>query len=804
MVLAIVVVVVLVATALVVAAQVDGTASSGLTGGLIVATLIAIAATVAVGATYVESRRVGDRLRQSITELSDTQAAIRRLLDDLPDAVMSLDADGNISTANEKAARLTGRPADELVGRAFLAMVGDGDRDVVVERWRFDVPAAVSAESMRTGSAVFELVAADGETHIVEASLHRPSNAEPDGGAIGGAVDAPGAQLDGVVVVLRDVTDRTRSSVALDAARRRFQQAFHTAPSGMALVRLDDRRIIDANHSLAEMLDVSIDDLIGRGIHELIHRDDLRAAAAQRARVELGMEETFVLEQRYRRRDGEYIVANTRISLTEDEGVRLAITHIEDVSAERRSAERLTFAATHDELTSLPNRAAALQRLERVAQNAGPGELSVLFVDLDHFKVINDSLGHSVGDAVLQEVASRLRDSAPAPADVARIGGDEFLVIGGADGGVLAERLRRSLHGAMTVHHDGDVAAVAGRTGETDRRASAIFDEDDDDELVVTVSIGVAVNSAARVAGEELVRDAEAAMHRAKATGRDRVERFTVTTRESSLEVLRTSSELRRGLDRGEIVPYFQPIVALAGGELEGFEVLARWLHPDRGLLAPGQFLPVAEEVGLVGDLGARVLRDALAQLARWRSRGLTFASGSMSVNVATQQLADPGFVGVVGDALRETGVDADSLWLEITETALMEDTAAADAALRELRGLGLHVAVDDFGTGYSSLTYLKRFPVEAIKVDRSFVSGLGLEADDTSIVEAVIGLGHSLGVSVTAEGVETPLQLNRLRELRCDRGQGYLFGRPRNTEIVEAERSSGEPMWSDSATSLP
>ncbi len=236
-------------------------------------------------------------------------------------------------------------------------------------------------------------------------------------------------------------------------------------------------------------------------------------------------------------------------------------------------------------------------------------------------------------------------------------------------------------------------------------------------------------------------------------------------------------------------MPYFQPIVDLDGGQVVGFEVLARWLHPDRGLLVPGQFLPMAEEAGLMVDLGGRILRDSLAQLAHWRGAGLRFADCSLSVNVATQQLIDGSFLDLVHDALGETGIDADSLWLEITETALMADTTAAGEALRDLRGLGLHLSVDDFGTGYSSLTYLKRFPVEAIKIDRSFVTGLGLEADDTSIVEAVVRLGHSLGLSVVAEGVETPLQLNRLRELGCDKGQGYLFGRPRPAGITAADR---------------
>ena len=220
-----------------------------------------------------------------------------------------------------------------------------------------------------------------------------------------------------------------------------------------------------------------------------------------------------------------------------------------------------------------------------------------------------------------------------------------------------------------------------------------------------------------------------------------------------------------------------------------GYEVLARWLHPDRGLLTPNHFLPLAEETGLLVDLGTEMLRNSLAQLAAWRAAGHDFANCSLSVNVGNRQLLDPAFYKLVGELLGETGIDADSLWLEITETSLLADVKAATVTLRELRSLGLHLSVDDFGTGYSSLTYLKRFPVEAIKVDRAFVSGLGIENEDTTIVEAVVKLGQALGLAVIAEGIETPLQLSRLRELGCDKGQGYLFGRPRPAALIESER---------------
>ena len=583
-----------------------------------------------------------------------------------------------------------------------------------------------------------------------------------------------------LAVRLRDVTEREERSRALEQARRRFQLAFHSAPTGMALVRLDDSVILDANRSLAEMLERPIDDLVGRTIREVTHPDDLRAAQPDRARLALGIADTYLLDQRYLRSDGEFVWARTRVAVTEDDGVALAITHIEDVTEQRRSAELLQWAATHDELTGLPNRTGLVQGLEAMLADAAPGDVAVLFVDLDHFKSVNDSLGHGIGDTFLAAMSVRLRDTVGPDAVLARFGGDEF---------VIATRRPVRRDDTPTGVGDDDRLDSHVEMAERVRHAVGRPVVVEGTELFVSASVGFTVNHELNASAADLLRDADAAMYRAKARGRNCVEAFAPGTHETTVLALRTINELRRGLERGEVVPYFQPIVELTSGHVVGFEALARWRHPERGLLGPDQFLPMAEETGLVGSIGAAILRDALAQFAGWRSRDLPFArSATLSVNVSSRQLVDPGFAGLVAELLAETGMPSDALWLEITESALLADVKASAVALRNLRGLGLHLAVDDFGTGYSSLTYLKRFPLEALKIDRSFVTGLGLNTDDTTIVEAVVKLGHSFGISVVAEGLETPLQLALLRELNCERGQGYLFGRPRPAHLIESD----------------
>ena len=692
-------------------------------------------------ATWYHSSTLSDRLSDNIKNLRHTEAELRALLDDLPDSVIVLDGQGRIVEANKLVLDITGRTHADVRNKTFASLVRPGDRAMLLDAWsklRSGVPVS---------SPVFPFDHPDGREILLEADVHVPIR-DPER----------------VVVTLRDITSRLREAHDLDLAQERFRLAFHGAPTGMALSSAENGLLIDVNESLATMLGYTRVELVGRAVQSITHPDDWQRAETHTAGMSA---DSYHMEQRYIRKDKSVMWARAWVSVMDDgDGRGLSITHIEDITEQRHSAERLEWAATHDQLTRLPNRFRFLEQLARYLETSEPGAVAVMFIDLDNFKVINDSLGHGVGDELLRGMSERLRAVVRDRDMLSRFGGDEFIVmlcdIGATVSPVeIAERLRAEIAQPLVV---------------------------DGAELFVTASIGIAVADRAGVSTTDLLRDADAAMYRAKARGRDCVEVFSPGTHDATVLTLRTTTELRRGLERHEIVPYYQPIVQLDTGHLVGFEVLARWRHPDRGLLGPEQFLPMAEETGLIGEVGAAVLRSSLSQLGQWRIRLPRFADLTVSVNVSGRQLMSSVFHGTVAEALSESGLDADALWLEITESALMSDVKAATVALRELRNLGLHLAVDDFGTGYSSLTYLKRFPVEAIKVDRSFVSGLGIDPEDTTIVEAVVKLGHSLGLLVVAEGVETPLQLARLREISCDHGQGYVFGRPRPAELVESE----------------
>jgi diguanylate cyclase (GGDEF)-like protein len=412
--------------------------------------------------------------------------------------------------------------------------------------------------------------------------------------------------------------------------------------------------------------------------------------------------------------------------------------------------------AADDALTGLANRALFLDRLRSLTAAGSP--LAVLFLDLDDFKLVNDGWGHETGDRLLCEVADRLR-AAVRPGDlVARLGGDEFTVLcegvsGEREALVIAGRLRESLE---------EPFEIAGQ-----RRH-------------VRASIGCRVATQGGVA-EALLRDADVAMYQAKDKGRNRIELYSEETRRRIVRRLELEQELRVALETGGLDVHYQPQVDLLTGRVAGVEALARWSHLRLGDIPPAEFIAVAEETGLIGPLGSFVLEQTCRQLAAWRSQGLKLAA---TVNVSAHQLDDPGFADDVARCIGAAGLPPSSICLELTESALMGAGAEPRHVLASLKGLGVYVAIDDFGTGYSSLASLKRLPVEVVKVDRSFVDGLGTDAEDSAIVAAILSLAHAMGLHVIAEGVETPLQAAELVALGCNVGQGFLW-----SAAVPAER---------------
>ncbi|MEA3019848.1 MAG: hypothetical protein QOI47_1372 [Actinomycetota bacterium] len=439
----------------------------------------------------------------------------------------------------------------------------------------------------------------------------------------------------------------------------------------------------------------------------------------------------------------------------------------QDITEQQVAEEALVHQSLHDPLTGLPNRGLLVDRLTQALARLTrePSTLGVIFLDIDRFKVINDSLGHPAGDRVLVAMGKRLSALLRPTDTLARFGGDEFVILceglaGEAEARAVADRIHESMVDPLHTTRG---------------------------DMVVTVSTGIALTTSSQASADSLVRDADAAMYHAKAHGQSRAEVFEPSMRRSAVGRLSTELDMRQSLVDGDFLVHYQPIVDLTHGRIVGAEALVRWQHPRRGLVGPDEFIPVAEETGLIVPLGAWVLRQACQQAKLFQDRDERWASMTMSVNLSGGQIVQPGVVELVVAAIEESGIDPHHLQLEITESVLMDDTAAAARVLGRLKDAGVRLSIDDFGTGYSSLSLLKCFPIDILKIDRSFVDGLGADPWDAAIVSVVVTLAEAMGLDVIAEGIETNDQRATLLELGCERGQGFHFARPVPASDVEA-----------------
>ena len=671
-------------------------------------------------------------------------AWLERLALELPDAVVVADADGHLVWANPAAERIFGLSVADIVGLDALEFLHPEDVEL----------AATSLESVRdknVGSPIELRVKTPTGWKLVELIGANLIGKRP---------------IDGLVWCLRDLTERRRWELATNDIEQ-FRSLVHNSAS--ILMLLDGTGTVQSvSAAITRMLGHDQALVEGHPLEDFVVQADrpaLRGALALALEGGLAEEGPTIVEVDLRRRDGGVPIPCelSIVNLLDDptvNGLAVSAHNITQLRSTRDTLERL---ATRDPLTGLPNRKLILDRIEQMQKRGRRTghDGAVLFIDLDRFKDVNDSLGHRVGDDVLRQAAIRFQGALRETDSIGRLGGDEFVVLvegsGAHNAEAAAARLIESLDTPFAVHS-------AARP-----------------MLSVSASIGIVSGSYA--SAEDLLMDADVALYEAKAAGRNRAMRFEPHMRGEFRTRIELERDLRLALERGEFFLVYQPVVQLSDGAVQSMEALLRWRRPSGLVIAPDAFIPALEESGLIVAVGTFVLREACRQTRLWDEAGLPTA---VSVNVSPRQFETGTLVDEIQAALADSGLDPTSLILEMTETTLMRDSHESALRLTALKDLGIRLAIDDFGTGYSSLAYLQQFPVDILKIDRTFV-GTGADKASTALVHALIELGSALGLKTVAEGIETADQLMRLKHEGCDAGQGFYFSHP--LEVADAQR---------------
>ena len=557
-------------------------------------------------------------------------------------------------------------------------------------------------------------------------------------------------------------------SLALRESEERFRSAFNYAPIGIALVS-PSGNWLKVNHALCEILGYSEEEFLSSNFQSMLFYDDVRVTLAKIHDLLAGKFLTCQMEQRYLHKDQKTVWASWSVSAAihaKSEQPNL-IFQIQDITNKKLVEDQLQYEAKHDALTDLPNRAFFMSRLEQALAETRENpnyQISILFIDLDRFKIVNDSLGHLIGDQLLIGIADRLRQCLRPDDIVARLGGDEFTIL------VQGEYERK------------EVIRIAERL---QAKFALPFDLSGH-EIYSSASIGILHRSEKHLTSEDMMRDADTAMYQAKRAGKARHEVFDQDMHESVKASLQLETDLRRAIEREELTVHYQPICSLITGKIEGFEALARWHHKELGLLGPDKFIPLAEEVGLIDALGDQILRKSCVQMRFLREKSFPDSPIFLSVNLSCKQFAQPNLVQKIKQTLVETDFPPHLLKLEITESVFFEHKEKAVEMLHQLREVGIEINIDDFGTGYSNLSYLMQLPISTLKIDRSFISPINEKGESLEIIEIIIMLARNLRMKVIAEGVETETQLNVLKRLNCEAAQGYFFSAPMKFEDVQ------------------
>jgi diguanylate cyclase (GGDEF)-like protein/PAS domain S-box-containing protein len=678
-------------------------------------------------------------------------AFVRAVLDALPDHIYVKDLQGRYLLVNEAGLRernlagladIAGKTAYELVPREVAERMSAEDRAVVE-----------SGNPLVNREAKTAFGGDPGEQARWHITTKTPMR------------DALGRVI-GVIGVNRDITERRRTELALRESEQTFRAIFDQAAVGITVTSLDSR-YLRANDRFCDLVGYPRQELLSMGWREVNPPETLDDALDYRRRLLADEVEGHDLrEKELLRKDGTRIWLALATSLVRgaDGEPKYFVSVVQDISEARRAAaalreseERFRQLAHYDLLTSLPNRALFYDRLKQSLAQAARNRwnVGVMLIDLDRFKQVNDTWGHAAGDMLLYQASARLSGAVRSGDTVARLGGDEFAVV---------------LNNLLAPQDAGVVA----------KKMIARFDDPfsiDGKELSASVSIGIAVYPGDSDEEETLLKHADEAMYRAKAAGRGCHRFYRPETNARAAEILGTERELRHALERGEFVLHYQPKVSVATGELRGAEALLRWTHPQRGLVGPAQFTPLLEESGLAASVGIWVLEEVCAQVGRWRQDGLPVVP--VSANLFPRHFIRRDLGSIISRVLGACRIEADLLEVEITEAPLMANGDEALRALQELKSLGVRCSIDDFGTGHSSLGHIRRFPIDGLKIDRSFVGELPGSRDAAAVVRAVISLAHSFGLQVIAEGVENEAQLAFLAAQGCDQAQGYRFARP-------------------------
>ncbi len=556
---------------------------------------------------------------------------------------------------------------------------------------------------------------------------------------------------------LRSDSARRQAEIGLRASEERYHKLFENGTDAIALADAETGELLDVNHALEKLIGRPKAELIGKSQKMLHPPEPSFHAVSSSFQMHRTSKEGGSIETRILRKDGTTRDVEIRASTMDLEGRKVLLGFFRDLSDRKHYEERLEYQATHDSLTGLPNRKILSDRLaQSVAHSRRAGKwAAAMLMDLDRFKIANDSLGHDAGDEILREMGRRLSNMIRSGDTVARLGGDEFMLIfpelsSEEDTVLLARKYLDAIALPMK---------VAGR------------------EISVSASLGIAIYPRDGEDPSSLLRNADVAMYRAKELGGNGFQFYSSEMNERMLQKLELENGIRRALDRREFELYYQPKVDLRQGHIVGVEALIRWNHPGRGIVSPGEFIPLAEETGLIVQIGEWVIEESCARLAAWKEMGL--ADTTLAINLSAKQFQQKDLLSIMERSIRKHAVDAALLEIEVTESAAMADPEQAILILQDLKKLGVRISLDDFGTGYSSLSCLKRFPVDSLKIDRSFVNDIAVEPSDASITRMMISMAHSMDRKVIAEGVESEAQLRFLQREGCDEMQGYYFSRP-------------------------